>query len=160
MPPQMQEAFVKIREQAKAYLDRQNELQAGANILATSNLDYFQPHHQSEVFRLKGMFQQALDDSLEAHTSFSTSLCLWKQNADAWLAWGQHCDRSYEAACQQAAAYQQQLATAAVQKVPPPPPPSAPLQPSNYLEYAVYCYLQVGTVGEVDVQSCYLQLGK
>jgi transformation/transcription domain-associated protein len=89
---EMQEAFVKIREQAKAYLDRPAELQAGINILATSNLDYFQPHHQSEVFRLKGLFQQALDDSLEAHTSFSTALCLWKQvGRVAACSRGRHC---------------------------------------------------------------------
>ena len=33
--------------------------QAGYNMLLVgANLDYFQQHHQSEVFRLKGMFQQ------------------------------------------------------------------------------------------------------
>lgn len=38
---QVQEAFVKIREQARAHLDRPNELVAGLNLLATTNLDYF-----------------------------------------------------------------------------------------------------------------------
>jgi transformation/transcription domain-associated protein len=41
MCTQVQEAFVKIREQARAHLDRPNELMAGYNLLATTNLDYF-----------------------------------------------------------------------------------------------------------------------
>ena len=41
---EVQEAFVKIREQAKAYLDSRHssELMAGLNLLNTTNLDYFQ----------------------------------------------------------------------------------------------------------------------
>lgn len=129
----------------------------GLNLLSTTNLDYFQPHHQSEVFRLKGMFLAALDDADSAHTLFSASLCLWKQNPEGWLAWGQACDRSYESAAAQAMAYQQQVAAAAAANLPPPPPPPAPpLQPHNYLEYAVYCYMQVW--GEVE--KCRENVGK
>jgi hypothetical protein len=36
------QAFVKIREQARAYLDKPAELMAGLNLLSTTNLDYFQ----------------------------------------------------------------------------------------------------------------------
>jgi hypothetical protein len=35
------QAFVKIREQAKAYLDKPSDLLAGLNLLSTTNLDYF-----------------------------------------------------------------------------------------------------------------------
>jgi len=38
---EVQEAFVKIREQARAYLERPTELMAGLNLLSTTNLDYF-----------------------------------------------------------------------------------------------------------------------
>lgn len=38
---EVQEAFVKIREQARAFLERPTELMAGLNILSTTNLDYF-----------------------------------------------------------------------------------------------------------------------
>jgi hypothetical protein len=36
------QAFVKIREQARAYLDKPAELSAGLNLVLTTNLDYFQ----------------------------------------------------------------------------------------------------------------------
>jgi transformation/transcription domain-associated protein len=36
-----------------------DELSAGLNMLNTTNLDYFGPQHQSEIFRLKGVFLQA-----------------------------------------------------------------------------------------------------
>jgi hypothetical protein len=36
-----------------------DELTAGLNMLNTTNLDYFGPHHQAEIFRLKGVFLQA-----------------------------------------------------------------------------------------------------
>ena len=49
----VQEAFVKIREQAKAYLDMPTDVIAGLNLLNTTNLDYFRSTHQSEIFRLK-----------------------------------------------------------------------------------------------------------
>jgi phosphatidylinositol kinase/protein kinase (PI-3 family) len=39
--PQVQEAFVKIREQARAHLERPADLMAGFNLLNTTNLDYF-----------------------------------------------------------------------------------------------------------------------
>lgn len=44
--------------QAKAYLAMRDELSAGLNMLNTTNLDYFGPHHQAEIFRLKGVFLQ------------------------------------------------------------------------------------------------------
>ena len=55
---EVQEAFVKIREQANAYLAMPLDLTAGLNMLNTTNLDYFQNTHQAEFFRLKGVFLQ------------------------------------------------------------------------------------------------------
>ena len=94
----MQEAFVKIREQALAYLAMPGDLTAGLNMLNTTNLDYFGPHHQSEIFRLKGLFLQQLDDMEAANMALSTSLMLWRGCPDAWTSWGQYCDAMYERA--------------------------------------------------------------
>jgi transformation/transcription domain-associated protein len=55
----VQEAFVKIREQAKAYLAGGEEVITGLNLITTTNLEYFTPEHQAEIFRLKGLFHQA-----------------------------------------------------------------------------------------------------
>lgn len=43
---EVQEAFVKIREQAQAYLEQPDQLVAGLNLLSSQNLDYFQTPHQ------------------------------------------------------------------------------------------------------------------
>ena len=47
--------------QAKAYLAQPGEQLTGLNLLNTTNLDYFNPQHQAEVFRLKGLFHQVLN---------------------------------------------------------------------------------------------------
>lgn len=43
---EVQEAFVKIREQAQAFLEQPDQLIAGLNLLSGQNLDYFQTPHQ------------------------------------------------------------------------------------------------------------------
>jgi transformation/transcription domain-associated protein len=50
--------------QAKAYLAQPGEQLTGLNLLNTTNLDYFNPQHQAEVFRLKGLFHQVWDHVL------------------------------------------------------------------------------------------------
>ena len=52
---EVQEAFTKIQEQSKT-LFLQPELTGSAlNLLNGQNLNYFQPHHQAELFRLRGI---------------------------------------------------------------------------------------------------------
>ena len=55
---EVQEAFTKIREQAKSYLLQPELLMNGLQLVNGQNLDYFQAHHQAELFRLKGVFLQ------------------------------------------------------------------------------------------------------
>ncbi len=42
------------------------------------------------------MSQPGLNDIDGANSALSTALCLWRQCPDAWLTWGQLCDRRYE----------------------------------------------------------------
>lgn len=52
---EVQEAFTKIQEQSKT-LFLQPELVASAlTLLNGQNLNYFQAHHQAELFRLRGI---------------------------------------------------------------------------------------------------------
>lgn len=51
---EVQEAFVKITEQAKSYMLQANGLVAALNFLNTTTMEYFQPQHQAEILRLKG----------------------------------------------------------------------------------------------------------
>ena len=61
---EVQEAFTKIREQAKTFLLQPELLGCGLNLVNTQNLNYFQPHYQAEIFRLKGVFLQVKHFSL------------------------------------------------------------------------------------------------
>lgn len=56
---EVQEAFNKIREQARAFLAQPGQLTEGLNLVNQQDLGYFQPLHQAELFRLKGVFLQA-----------------------------------------------------------------------------------------------------
>jgi transformation/transcription domain-associated protein len=82
-------------------------------LVNSTNLDYFQPQHQAELFRLKGQFMQALGERDQANSNYSTALTIWDQLPDGWLSWGSHCDEMYESSGNHA-----------------------------WLEYAVSCYLQ------------------
>ncbi|GFR40173.1 hypothetical protein Agub_g730, partial [Astrephomene gubernaculifera] len=144
---EVQEAFIKIKEQAEAYLDLgPADLCVGLNMISTTNLDYFQSTHQAELFRLKALMQQALGEDDAAASNFSTSLSLWRGCSDAWLNWGSFNDRLYEASAAQAA----QANAVAVQMGAGgggPQPPKPVLPQYHFLEYAVHCYLQAVRLG-------------
>ncbi|KAK9813189.1 hypothetical protein WJX72_010368 [[Myrmecia] bisecta] len=96
---EVQEAFVKITQQAKAFLHQPDQLLGGLNLINGQNLEYWtsQPSHQAELFRLKAIFLQKLNEVEAASSAFSTSLTLWPQLAEGWLSWGAYCDSMYQA---------------------------------------------------------------
>jgi len=59
---EVQEAFVKVQEQARAYMLRPSEHVHGLNLINSTNLDYFQPAHHAEMMSLKGQFLHLLND--------------------------------------------------------------------------------------------------
>lgn len=88
----LQEAFVKIREQAKAYLEMTGELISGVNLISNTNLEYFPVKHRAEIFRLKGDFLVKMDDSENANLAYSNALSLFKHLPKGWISWGNYCD--------------------------------------------------------------------
>ena len=102
-----------MRLQARAHLHAPGELALGLHLVNSTNLDYFQPQHQAELFRLKGQFLQALGERDQANSNYSTALTIWDQLPAGWLSWGSHCDEMYESSGNHA-----------------------------WLEYTVSCYLQ------------------
>ena len=88
----LQEAFVKIREQAKAYLEMKGELASGLNLINTTNLEYFPVQHKAEIFRLKGDFMQKMNDLENANQAYSSAISLYKHLPKGWISWGNHCD--------------------------------------------------------------------
>lgn len=107
------ESIICFLLQARAHLHAPGELSLGLHLVNSTNLDYFQPQHQAELFRLKGQFLQALGERDQANSNYSTALTICDQLPDGWLSWGSHCDEMYESSGNHA-----------------------------WLEYAVSCYLQ------------------
>ena len=67
----MQETFVKIREQAKAYLEMRGELTAGINLINNTNLELFPGQHQAEIFLLEGEYFLKMNDVDQANRAYS-----------------------------------------------------------------------------------------
>lgn len=88
----LQEAFVKITEQAKAYLENKGELTNGINLINSTNLEYFPAKHKAEIFRLKGDFLLKLNDSEAANLNYSNAISLFKNLPKGWISWGNYCD--------------------------------------------------------------------
>lgn len=88
----LQEAFVKIREQAKAFLEMKGELISGLNLINSTNLEYFPVKHKAEIFRLKGDFLLKHSDSEGANLSYSNAISLFKNLPKGWISWGNYCD--------------------------------------------------------------------
>lgn len=88
----LQEAFVKIREQAKAYLEMKGELTSGLNLINSTNLEYFPVKHKAEIFRIKGDFLLKLHDCEGANLSYSNAISLFKNLPKGWISWGNYCD--------------------------------------------------------------------
>ncbi|CAA6673494.1 unnamed protein product [Spirodela intermedia] len=110
---EVQEAFVKIREQAKAYLEMKGELTSGINLINSTNLEYFPVKNKAEIFRLKGDFLAKMNDSENANIVYSNAITLFKNLPKGWISWGNYCDLVYKETGEEA-----------------------------WLEYAVSCFLQ------------------
>ncbi|XP_075091326.1 uncharacterized protein LOC107801589 isoform X2 [Nicotiana tabacum] len=93
---EVQEAFVKIREQAKAYLEMKGELTSGLNLINSTNLEYFSVKHKAEIFRLKGDFLLKLNDCEGANLAYSNAISLFKNLPKGWISWGNYCDMAYK----------------------------------------------------------------
>ncbi|XP_042425801.1 transformation/transcription domain-associated protein-like [Zingiber officinale] len=93
---EVQEAFVKIREQAKAYLETRGELINGLNLINNTNLEYFPVKHKAEIFRIKGDFLLKMNDSENANLAYSNAISLFKHLPKGWISWGNYCDMVYK----------------------------------------------------------------
>lgn len=121
---EVQEAFVKIREQAKAYLEMKGELTSGLNLINSTNLEYFPVKHKAEIFRIKGDFLLKLNDSEGANLAYSNAITLFKNLPKGWISWGNYCDMAYKETHEE-----------------------------MWLEYAVSCFLQAIKFGISNSRS-------
>ena len=93
---EIQEAFLKLREQAKCHYQNQKELTSGLDVINNTNLNYFGAQQKAEFYTLKGMFLAKLDQVKEANEAFGVALFYDLRLAKAWSEWGQYSDHRFK----------------------------------------------------------------
>lgn len=93
---EIQEAFLKLREQAKCHYQNPKELNSGLDVINNTNLNYFGPQQKAEFYTLKGMFLAKLDHVNEANEAFGVALYYDLRLAKAWSEWGQYSDQRFK----------------------------------------------------------------
>ncbi|KAK2759686.1 histone acetylase complex subunit, partial [Colletotrichum kahawae] len=93
---EIQEAFLKLREQAKCHYENPEELTSGLDVINNTNLNYFNPPQKAEFYTLKGMFLEKLKQKEEADSAYGTALYFDITAAKAWAEWGYFNERKYK----------------------------------------------------------------
>ena len=93
---EIQEAFLKLREQAKCHYQNRSELSSGLEVINNTNLNYFGQQQKAEFFTLKGMFLAKLTHKEEANDAFGTALYYDIRLPKAWAEWGLYNDNEFK----------------------------------------------------------------
>ncbi|KAI0012803.1 FAT domain-containing protein [Xylariaceae sp. FL0662B] len=93
---EIQEAFLKLREQARCHYENPEELTSGLDVINNTNLNYFNNQQKAEFFTLKGMFSEKLKQKDEADAAYGTALYYDIGKAKAWAEWGYFNDRKFK----------------------------------------------------------------
>jgi len=93
---EIQEAFLKLREQAKCHYQNPEELGSGLDVINNTNLNYFSSPQKAEFYTLKGMFLEKLKKRDEADGAYGTALYYDITAAKAWAEWGYFNDRKFK----------------------------------------------------------------
>ncbi|KAL6722004.1 transcription-associated protein 1 [Lecanora helva] len=93
---EIQEAFLKLREQAKCHYQNKEELNSGLEVINNTNLNYFGQQQKAEFFTLKGMFLAKLNDKEQANDAFGTALYYDIRLPKAWAEWGYYNDTMFK----------------------------------------------------------------
>lgn len=93
---EISEAFLKLREQARAHYQKPTELQAGLEVINNTNLMFFSTAQKAEFYTLKGMFHSRLSRIEEATLSFGQAVQLDMMQPKAWAEWGRFSDRAFK----------------------------------------------------------------
>ena len=93
---EIQEAFLKLREQAKCHYQNTAELNSGLEVINNTNLNYFGAQQKAEFYTLKGMFLAKLGSNDDANEAFGTALYFDIRLPKAWAEWGYYNDRMFK----------------------------------------------------------------
>ncbi|KAI5305551.1 prephenate dehydratase [Ascosphaera pollenicola] len=94
---EIQEAFLKLREQAKCHYQNPKELTTGLDVINNTNLSYFSSPQKAEFYTLKGMFLAKLNKTSETADAFGVALYFDIRSARAWAEWAQFNDQCFKA---------------------------------------------------------------
>lgn len=93
---EIQESFVKLREQAKSLLEGQL-FKAGLDLVSNTNLTYFNKEQKAEFYVLKGQFLAKMNYSTEANEAFVSAAQIEVAHGRAWAAWGDYNEKMFRA---------------------------------------------------------------
>jgi transformation/transcription domain-associated protein len=93
---EIQEAFLKLREQAKCHYQNRSELNNGLDVINNTNLNYFGAQQKAEFYTLKGMFLAKLGQKAEANDAFGSALFFDIKLPKAWAEWGRYNDMLFK----------------------------------------------------------------
>lgn len=93
---EIQEAFLKLREQAKCHLQNPNELATGLDVISNTNLAFFGNPQKAEFFALKGESLAKLGQHEHAFNVLSAAVQVDLHLPKAWAAWGEFSDRRFK----------------------------------------------------------------
>ena len=93
---EIQEAFFKLREQAKCHKDVLKEHAAGLDVINNTNLVFFSPSQKADFFTLKGEFFATLNIHDEAVQAFSSAIQIDTNLGQAWAKFGEYNDRMFD----------------------------------------------------------------
>lgn len=93
---EIQEAFLKLREQAKCHYQNKAELNNGLDVINNTNLNYFGAQQKAEFYTLKGMFLAKLGQKNEANDAFGSALFFDIKLPKAWAEWGRYNDMLFK----------------------------------------------------------------
>lgn len=91
---EIQEAFIKLKEQARCHYALQ-DYASGLEVISNTNLLYFTNKQKAEFCVLKGWFLYQLGLGSDANTAFSTATQCDLGLAKAWIYWARYFDRLY-----------------------------------------------------------------
>ncbi|PPQ93995.1 hypothetical protein CVT25_009843 [Psilocybe cyanescens] len=93
---EISEAFLKLREQARAHYQKPNDLQAGLEVINNTNLMFFSTAQKAEFYTLKGMFFSRMLLPDDATLAFGQAVQLDIVQPKAWAEWGRFSDHLFK----------------------------------------------------------------
>ncbi|KAK9468307.1 hypothetical protein V1512DRAFT_100627 [Lipomyces arxii] len=94
---EIQEAFLKLREQAKCHYQNQSELKTGLDVISNTNLIYFTAEQKAEFFTLKAMFFAKLEMFDDANQTFANAVQIDFGLSRSWAEWAYFHDCRFKA---------------------------------------------------------------